>query len=60
MGLPESPGMNAFSACVPRSTSPDSHKAPAKRGPKPTKMSAEDRKLKITAFKPGALSNFVI
>ena len=69
-GLPSGSG-NAFTACVPRSTTA-SKKKPKKRGPKPTTctektlftlMSPEERKAareaKLTAFHPRAGANFV-
>lgn len=55
---------NAFTGCVPRSSNPGSHKAPAKRGPNSTKVQqaasalrtdaerAADKLAKATAFHP--------
>jgi hypothetical protein len=69
MGLPVVG--NAFTGCVPRSSKPGTHKAPAKRGPKSTKVQqaasalrtdaerAADKLAKATAFNKAG-ENFTI
>ena len=72
MNLDYGIGNNAFTACPPRSTAPDSHIAPKKRGPKPSPnqrsvismMTPDDRlaakTAKALAFKPGQSTNFTL
>lgn len=50
-------GQNAFTACPPRSTAPNSQTAPAKRGPKKHSLTPEQRNAALMAFHPSSHSH---